>query len=322
MSAFSAALEAYLRECRRVGRMPATERSCYPALRDLFDAVGRTLTPGVSATTELAGEHHPDLGLFEARGRSAAAGGAPDPDRGVVEVKLADADIDAIAGGGQVQAYRERYGRVLVTNLREFLLVTSGPDGRTAFGERFTLAESPAAFDLLLEHPRREAIRFGDELGEYLARAFEHQTTISEPRMLARLLASHARDARHRVRRAKDDTAVAAVREALEEALGIKFEDERGAEFFRSTLVQTLFYGVFAAWVQWSRSQSTNVLNKNGERERESSTRVLVARVGVAAALAGAANTVPTAGRPRQPRAAGLGRSARLGAGGSGEGGA
>ena len=268
MSAFSAALEAYLRECRRVVRMPATERSYYPALRDLFDAVGRTLKPSVSATTELAGEHHPDLGLFEARGRSAAASGAPDPDRGVVEVKLADADIDAVAGGEQVQAYRERYGRVLVTNLRELLLVTSDPDGRTAFGERFTLAESQAAFDLLLEHPRREAIRFGDELGEYLARAFEHQTTISEPRVLARLLASHARDARHRVHRAKDDTAVATVREALEGALGIKFEDERGAEFFRSTLVQTLFYGVFAAWVQWSRSQSTNVLNKNRETEK------------------------------------------------------
>ncbi len=268
MSAFSAALEAYLRECRRVVRMPATERSYYPALRDLFDAVGRTLKPSVSATTELAGEHHPDLGLFEARGRSAAASGAPDPDRGVVEVKLADADIDAVAGGEQVQAYRERYGRVLVTNLREFLLVTSAPDGRTAFGERFTLADSPATFDLLLEHPRREAIRFGDELGEYLARAFEHQTTISEPRVLARLLASHARDARHRVRRAKDDTAVAAVREALEEALGIRFEDERGADFFRSTLVQTLFYGVFAAWVQWSRSQSTNVLNKNRETDK------------------------------------------------------
>ena len=40
---------------------------------------------------------------------------------------------------------------------------------------------------------------------------------------------------------------------ALEEALGVKFEGERGAAFFRSTLVQTLFYGVFSAWVLWSR---------------------------------------------------------------------
>ena len=43
------------------------------------------------------------------------------------------------------------------------------------------------------------------------------------------------------------------MRSALEEALGVRFEGERGAAFFRSTLVQTLFYGVFSAWVLWSR---------------------------------------------------------------------
>ena len=45
------------------------------------------------------------------------------------------------------------------------------------------------------------------------------------------------------------------VRSALEEALGVKFEGDRGAAFFRSTLVQTLFYGVFSAWVLWSRQK-------------------------------------------------------------------
>ena len=46
---------------------------------------------------------------------------------------------------------------------------------------------------------------------------------------------------------------MAAVRSALEDALGVRFEGERGAAFFRSTLVQTLFYGVFSAWVLWAR---------------------------------------------------------------------
>ena len=32
------------------------------------------------------------------------------------------------------------------------------------------------------------------------------------------------------------------------------FEGERGAHFFRSTLIQTLFYGVFSAWVLWHES--------------------------------------------------------------------
>ncbi|MDB5441182.1 MAG: adenine specific methyltransferase [Caulobacteraceae bacterium] len=46
--------------------------------------------------------------------------------------------------------------------------------------------------------------------------------------------------------------ALAPVSEALGEALGIRFEGEKGAHFFRSTLIQTLFYGVFSAWVLWN----------------------------------------------------------------------
>ncbi|MYE01331.1 MAG: N-6 DNA methylase, partial [Alphaproteobacteria bacterium] len=34
---------------------------------------------------------------------------------------------------------------------------------------------------------------------------------------------------------------------------GVRFEGEKGARFFHSTLVQTLFYGVFSAWVLWAR---------------------------------------------------------------------
>ena len=40
---------------------------------------------------------------------------------------------------------------------------------------------------------------------------------------------------------------------APEDALGMKFTDEKGEHFFRSTLVQTLFYGVFSAWVRWHK---------------------------------------------------------------------
>ena len=34
----------------------------------------------------------------------------------------------------------------------------------------------------------------------------------------------------------------------------MRFEGEKGARFFHSTLVQTLFYGIFSAWVLWSRA--------------------------------------------------------------------
>ena len=56
-----------------------------------------------------------------------------------------------------------------------------------------------------------------------------------------------------RVEAAGDTPSLATVRLALEEALAVRFEGERGEAFFRSTLVQTLFYGVFSAWVLWAR---------------------------------------------------------------------
>ena len=53
--------------------------------------------------------------------------------------------------------------------------------------------------------------------------------------------------------------ALSLLRSQLEEALGLEFAGEKGDHFFRSTLVQTLFYGVFAAWVLWSRQGDRGV---------------------------------------------------------------
>ena len=86
-----------------------------------------------------------------------------------------------------------------------------------------------------------------------LARALSHRAALAEPKDLAWLLASYARDGLARVEAAGDAPSLAAVRTALEDALGVRFEGVRGARFFHSTLVQTLFYGVFSAWVLWAR---------------------------------------------------------------------
>ena len=83
-----------------------------------------------------------------------------------------------------------------------------------------------------------------------------HRAALTEPKDLAWLLASYARDGLARVEAAGDAPQLASVRSALEEALGIRFEGERGRRFFRSTLVQTLFYGIFSAWVLWARTNA------------------------------------------------------------------
>ena len=253
------AVETYLDDLRRIRASGGAtgERSSYGPLANLLNAVGATLKPRVFCVGELAdqGAGHPDFGLYTAkqvqRGRP-REGQAPE--RGVVEVKSAHEDLRAPAVREQVVRYWGRYRLVLVTNLREFGLVGPDPDGGEAMLESFRLAESEEAFDRRLEHPRAFARAVGAGLGEYLSRALSHRAALAEPKDLAWLLASYARDGLARVEAAGDAPSLKAVRSALEDALGVRFEGERGARFFRSTLVQTLFYGVFSAWVLWARA--------------------------------------------------------------------
>ena len=254
----TAAVETYFSDLRRLRASGGAtgERSTYPPLTALLNAVGAVLKPKVFCVSELAdhGAGHPDLGLYAARQvRSGRPREGQLPERGVIEVKSADDDAWLTAESDQVSRYRGRYRLVLVTNTRDFLLVGEDADGRTARLESFRLARSAEEFDLSLQTPRAFARRVGAGLGEYLGRALSHRAALAEPKDLAWLLASYARDGLARVEAAGDEPSLAAIRSALEQALGVRFEGARGAAFFRSTLVQTLFYGVFSAWVLWAR---------------------------------------------------------------------
>ncbi len=171
----------------------------------------------------------------------------------MVEVKSAGDDAWLTAESDQVSRYWNTYRLVLVTNTRDFVLLGEDAEGRPARLETFRLADSVDDFESQLQTPRRFANEAGPALGEYLCRALSHRAALVEPRDLAWLLASYARDGLARVEAAGDAPSLNSVRSALEEALGVRFEGERGAAFFRSTLVQTLFYGVFSAWVLWAR---------------------------------------------------------------------
>ena len=252
------AVETYFADLQRVRASGGAtgERSSYGPLANLLNAIGATLKPKVFCVGELAdqGSGHPDFGLYAAK---QVQKGQPKqgqvPEGGVVEVKAADDDAWLTAAGDQVSRYWDRYRLVLVTNTRDFVLVGEDAEGRLAKLETFRLAASAAEFAQGLETPRTFAGEVGAGLGEYLCRALAHRARLAEPKDLAWLLASHARDALARVEAAGDAPSLAAVRTALEEALGVRFEGEQGARFFRSTLVQTLFYGVFSAWVLWAR---------------------------------------------------------------------
>ena len=215
-----------------------------------------TLKPKVFCVGELAdqGAGHPDFGLYAAKQLQK---GRPRqgqvPERGVVEVKSAGDDAWLTADGDQASRYWSRYRLVLVTNTRDFVLLGEDAVGRPAKLETFRLADDAETFGRRLETPRAFAREVGAGLGEYLCRALSHQAALAEPKDLAWLLASYARDGLARVEAAGDAPQLKAVRSALEEALGVRFEGQRGDRFFCSTLVQTLFYGVFSAWVLWAR---------------------------------------------------------------------
>jgi hypothetical protein len=142
---------------------------------------------------------------------------------------------------------------VIVTNLRDFVIVGEGPDGRAEKRESIRLAKDAASFWELVSTPRKSAERVGHAFGEYLKRALTQTVALGEPKDLAWFLASYARDALDRVETKRELSGLASIESALEDALGMKFEGEKGEHFFRSTLVQTLFYGVFSSWVLWAQ---------------------------------------------------------------------
>ena len=248
------AVETYLTDLRRIQASGGAtgELSYYGPLEKLLNDVGATLKPKTFCVAQLAdqGAGHPDFGLYTTK---QVQRGQPKegqvPERGVVEVKSASDDAWLTAESDQVSRYWSRYRLVLVTNTRDFVLVGEDAAGHPATLETFRLAASAEAFKRSLETPRTFAHEVGAGLGEYLARALSHQSRLTDPKDLAWLLASYARDALARIETADDTPQLTTLRTALEEALGVRFKGDKGTRFFYSTLVQTLFYGVFSAWV-------------------------------------------------------------------------
>jgi hypothetical protein len=254
------ALEIYFSELRASRGVTTKETSGYTALKNLLDSAGAKLKPKVTALIHPrnSGAGLPDGGLFtpdQLKNSDAEKPflGVALPSRGVIEVKGTAEEIADIAETAQVKDYLGHYGQVLLTNYREFLLLKHAAGGKVQKLESFRLAPDEKTFWQVATQPRKAASELGERFAEYLKRVLLHAAPLNNPKDVAFFLASYARDARARVEGAGDLPALAAVRTALEEALGMKFEAEKGEHFFRSTLVQTLFYGVFSAWVLWHK---------------------------------------------------------------------
>jgi hypothetical protein len=150
------------------------ERSYYPALADLLNALGQELRPKVLCLSDLAntGAGHPDFGLYAANQiqKGEPRKGQP-PERGVIEMKGVGDETWLTANTKQVSKYFGAYRLVIV----------------------FRLAPNAKAFWELVATPRNSAERVGAAFGEYLKRALTQSVALREPKDVAWFLASYAR---------------------------------------------------------------------------------------------------------------------------------
>ena len=242
----------YLRQMRDIRPSATDERTFYTALSELLNAVGGELKPKVTAKLLPSGskEGEPDLGLYSAeqnkRGKKSPKLPAEKPARGVVEVKGLAANMDKLRESKQVGKYLDGYGLVLITNYRQFALVQRDHSGNPVPLESCELANSEDEFWSGVASIPKER---GPLLCEFLHRAMTRNAPILKAEDVASLLASYAREAAAKLQN-QNPAALAPFRQALETSLGMKFEGENGDHFFRSTLVQTIFYGIFSAWME------------------------------------------------------------------------
>ncbi|MBS1577411.1 MAG: N-6 DNA methylase [Bacteroidetes bacterium] len=244
--------------------MAVKETSYYGALENLLNEVGKRLKPHVRAIihTRNIGSGIPDGGLFTKeqfhKGEDEIKDfiGTP-PSRGVIEIKGFSENIDSLGKSAQVKKYLIGYGQVLVTNYFQFLLIGKDKEGNHQFLERYELAKSEKDFWKRVIDLKKISDEHEEGLTQFLMRVMLHATSLSEPKDVAWFLASYAKEARNRIEKI-DIPALNDVKTALEDSLGMTFSGEKGDHFFRSTLVQTIFYGVFSSWVLYNKDKSLN----------------------------------------------------------------
>ena len=241
-----------MRTARSFGAHTA-ETTFYTPLSNLLNAVGETLKPRVAfiAHPGSRGAGLPDGGLFPVANRRQTEP-LPNqrPERGAVEIKPPGESLATLAHSEQVLRYLREYGLCLITNYHQFQLVELR-NGASSVMESYDLTRT--ANDFWSLPLTALAKRHAETLPDFLARVLTRKVPLEKPKDIAELLASYAREARERAAE-HPVGAFEGVESALQESLGITFEGEKGEHFFRSTLIQTLFYGIFSAWILWRRS--------------------------------------------------------------------
>ena len=265
MQNLAEAIHQYVRETRRLESLPSsTETTFYPDLKLLLNAVLRTERlpfDVITGTSEGRGRRRdmPDFVLGDSSLFVGVYG----------EVKRTNTSLDELAisveQNDQIGRYLSQTGVVLLCNVRGFGLLSCDPSftrekGKPVPPAKRVLEKTVDLWSAVSASTTKVQVESSavTELISIITRAVTDLARIASPADLAKILARQARDAKASM---PDD--LKPVKPLLDDyrlALGLAFavDDEKGASFFRSSLVQSIFYALFAAWILWDKEADAN----------------------------------------------------------------
>ena len=250
----------YVRETRRLESLPSsTETTFYPDLKLLLNAVLKSerLPFDVITGTSEGGGRRRDMPDFVLGDSSLFVGVYG-------EVKRADSSLADLAvsteQNDQIGRYLSQTGVVLLCNVRGFGLLTCDPTftregGKPVPPKKRVIEKTVDLWSTVSESGAKGKVDPSavEDLISIVTRAVTDLARIASPADLAKILARQARDAKAGM--PDDLKPVKPLLDDYRQALGLAFaiDDEKGARFFRSSLVQSIFYALFAAWILWDK---------------------------------------------------------------------
>jgi hypothetical protein len=248
----------YVCETRKLESLPSsTETSFYPDLKALLTGVLKSghLPFDVITGTSESGDM-PDFVLGDSSLFVGVYG----------EVKRADTTLGDLAvateQNDQIGRYLSQTGVVLLCNVRGIGLLTCDPSfqrepGKPVPPNKRVLEKTVDLWSSVSGKQKVDPAAIED-LVAIITRAVTDLARIGSPADLAKILARQARDAKAGM--PDDLKPVKPLLDDYRQALGLAFDvdDEKGARFFRSSLVQSIFYALFAAWILWDKEAAAN----------------------------------------------------------------
>ena len=253
------AIASYCTDTRNLEALPtSTETTFYPDIRTLLATIlkSESLPFDVRMGTSEKGEASHDMPDF-VLGDGALFVGV------YGEVKRAGTSLEELTASteqkDQIGRYLAQTGVVLLCNVRGFGLLISDPafirDGSTPVPPEHRVLEKTV--DLWSGVVGGTKPKVDPEtiiaLVDIVTRAVTDLASIAAPADLAKILARQAREAKNAL--PEDLKPLKPLLDDYHHALGLAFDvdDEKGARFFRSSLVQSVFYSLFAAWILWDK---------------------------------------------------------------------